>query len=146
MQSNRPTGGSGTARDEVLSFVATGNADPILREILHALAGLLETGAEATIDLGAIPFAAGDERVFDAVLGKGEVHAVIDVMGKSHVTETGIPGVWRVDHFDEKGETTARFIEVTFMPQILKTQREDAALGYETLKARLGEREGERKN
>lgn len=146
MHSDRPSGGSGRARDELLSFVSTGNADPILREILHALGALLDMGTEATIDLGAIPFAGGDERIFDSVLGRGEVHAVIDVMGKSHVAETGIPGVWRIDHFDEKGETTARFVEVTFMPQILRTHRDDAALGLETLRARLAEREGERKN
>ena len=124
---------------EIMSFVSTGNADPILHEIAHALSSLLETGAETTIDLGAIPFAGGDERRMDAVLGTGEVRAVLRVMGESHVQETAIPGVWRVDHFDEAGETQSRFIEITFMPGILKTQREDALAGLRLLNERLAD-------
>lgn len=131
-----------SARDELVSFVATGNAAPVLHEIAHALRRLLETGQPTTIDLGAIPFAGGDERVMDEVLGKGEVHATLNLMGDSHVQETGIPGVWRVDHFDTKGETQSRFVEVTFMPEILKTQPQDAERGLAILSDRLENRDG----
>ncbi len=124
---------------DILSFVSTGNARPVLHEIRHALSELISNGTTATIDLGAIPFAAGDERELNEFLGEGEVKAVIDVLGESHVQETSIPGVWRVDHFDEKGETQSRFIEITFMPEILKTQPEDAKQGLEVLEARLDE-------
>ncbi|MCP5039171.1 MAG: hydrogenase expression/formation protein [Rhodobacteraceae bacterium] len=124
---------------EVLSFASTGNAIPVLHEIRHALVELLGNGTASTIDLGAIPFAAGDERFLDDVLGKGEVTATLNVMGTSHVQETAVAGVWRVDHFNEAGETQSRFIEVTFMPEILKTQTEDAADGLEKLSARLKE-------
>lgn len=123
---------------ELLSFAATGNADPVLHEVRHALADLLATGKETTIDLGAIPFGPGDERRLDAVLGNGEVRATLNILGESSVQETTIPGVWRVDHFDESGETQSRFIEVTFIPEILKTQREDAERGLGDLTARLG--------
>lgn len=126
---------------EILSFVGTGNADPVLREIRHALSQLLEHGTESTIDLGAIPFAGGDERILNEVLGDGEVRATLTTMGESLVQETSIPGVWRVDHFDEKGETQSRFIEVTYMPEILKTQRQDAELGLESLTERLAARD-----
>jgi len=124
--------------DEVMSFVATGNASPLLHEIRHALAQLIEDGSENIIDLGAIPFAPGDDRILDDILGTGEVHAVLSLQGESHVRETAIPGVWRVDHLDENGEQQSRFIEITFMPDILKTQREDAERGLETLAERLG--------
>jgi hydrogenase-1 operon protein HyaF len=127
---------------ELFSYVATGNARPVLFQVRHALAQLLTDGTETTIDLGAIPFAPGDERVLDEVLGNGEVKATLTVLGASHVQETAIPGVWRVDHFNETGETQSRFIEVTFMPEILKTQREDAALGLETLTDRLNTTRG----
>lgn len=123
--------------DEILSFVATGNAAPLLHEIKYALAALLENGTEGIIDLGAIPFAPGDERVLDSVLGKGEIDATLSVLGESHVRETAIAGVWRVDHYDEDGELQSRFIEITFLPDILKTQREDAERGLETLSERL---------
>ena len=127
---------------DILSFVATGNALPLLHEIKQALAQLLDAGTEHVIDLGAIPFGPGDERIFEEILGDGEVNATLSIMGKSEVRETGVPGVWRVDHFDEKGDLQSRFIEVTFMPDILKTQREDAVQGLETLTQRLNTRDG----
>lgn len=130
--------------NEVLSFVSTGNASPILHEIKHALARLLENGETSVIDLGAMPFAPGDDRDLNEVLGKGEVTAVLNVLGESKIAETGVSGVWRVDHFDEDGNIQARFIEVTFIPDILKSQREDAEAGLEILGARLDEFEDQR--
>ena len=124
--------------NDVMSFVATGNASPLLHEIRHALAQLIKDGSENIIDLGAIPFAPGDDRILEEILGTGEVHAVLSLQGESHVRETSIPGVWRVDHLDEAGQQQSRFIEITFMPDILKTQREDAERGLETLAERLG--------
>lgn len=126
------------AMDEVMSFVATGNASPLLHEIKHALTQLINDGTENIIDLGAIPFAPGDDRILEDILGTGEVHAILSLQGESHVRETSIPGVWRVDHLDEAGQQQSRFIEVTFMPDILKTQREDAERGLETLAEHLG--------
>lgn len=128
-----------SAREELLSHVSTGNARPVLHEIREALARLIETGESTVIDLGAIPFAPGDERLMDEILGHGEVRATLALMGESHVEETGIAGVWRVDHFDGEGETQSRFVEVTWCPDILKTQREDAASGLAALTERLGE-------
>ncbi len=123
--------------EELLSFVATGNAQPLLHEIKHALVELLKSGTETIIDLGAIPFAPGDERILNDMLGPGEVRATLSVMGESSVRETAIPGVWRIDHLDTKGELQSRFIEITFLPDILKTQREDAERGLEELADRL---------
>ena len=131
--------GEPSALGELRSHMSTGNARPVLAEIAAALETLIATGETTTIDLGAIPFAAGDERQLDAALGTGEVRATLNVMGESHIGETGIAGVWRIDHFDEAGETQSRFVEVTFMPEILKTQREDAEEGLAMLKARLEE-------
>lgn len=122
-----------SARDDVLSFVTTGNALPFLHEIKHALDHLLSSGAESVIDLGAIPFAPGDERILDEILGEGEVDATLTILGQSRVRETAIPGVWRVDHLDENGAFQSRFIEITFLPNILKTQPEDAQRGLKTL-------------
>ncbi len=126
---------------DILSFVATGNVDPVLHEIRHALAELLTCGKETTIDLGAIPFAPGDENRLVEVLGEGEVSAVLQIMGESHVRETSIPGVWRIDHFDKEGDIQSRFVEITFMPDILKTQHDDAERGLADLTARLEQRD-----
>ena len=127
----------GSAHDDLMSFVATGNATPILHEIKHALSALLERGEESVIDLGAIPFAPGDERELAQALGTGEVACVVNVLGETQVYETDIAGVWRVDHLDDEGGYQSRFIEITFTPEILKTQREDAEAGLERLAERL---------
>lgn len=120
----------------------TGNALPILSEVLEALGQLVETGKTRVIDLGAIPFTGGDEKIMQEMLGDGEVSAVLNAMGESHIQETAIPGVWRVDHYDLNGEVQARFIEITTMPDILRTQPEDAARGHEMLTERLQDRLG----
>lgn len=121
----------------------TGNAGPVLHEIKHALVRLLESGVPTTIDLGAFPFTPGDESILDGVLGTGEVHAVLSVMGESHVREMSVPGVWRIDHLDHGGEMQSRFIEITFVPEILQTQHEDARRGLEDLSERLLELDGD---
>lgn len=136
---NDPRIGKTPFMEDILSFVTTGNAGPVLHEIKHALKTLLETGEATIIDLGAIPFAPGDERQLDKILGEGEVQATLSIMGKSYVQETGIPGVWRVDHFNDAGETQSRFVEVTFIPDILKTQPEDAERGLADLRGKLQE-------
>lgn len=143
MSTGANNAGGRTAVEELKSRISTGNARPVLIEIKAALEKLLADGTPTTIDLGAIPFAAGDERMLDEVLGKGELVAELDVMGRSHIEETGIPAVWRIDHFDENGETLSRFVEITYLPEILKTQREDAESGLSRLVARLAERDGQ---
>lgn len=131
------------ALSELRTHISTGNARPVLTEVLSALDLLLATGTSTTIDLGAIPFAPGDERLLDKVLGIGEVRATLDSIGQSLVHETGVPGVWRVDHLDPQGEPLSRFIEVTFIPEILKTQRADAEDGVARLIERLEEIDGQ---
>jgi hydrogenase-1 operon protein HyaF len=125
------------------SPASTGNALPVLHEIRHALGVLLTSGTETAIDLGAIPFAPGDDAVLEAALGTGEVHAILAALGESHVRETAIPGVWRVDHLDPSGAVQSRFIEITMMPDILKTQRDDAMRGLSALEERLAALDGD---
>ena len=134
-----------TPLQEVLSYVGTGNADPILREIHHALKNLVETGETTVIDLGAIPFAAGDERILDSVLVEGELNATLNSLGTSYILETDIPGVWRIDHLNDDNEVQSRFIEVTYFPEILRTQKEDAQIGLQALTDRLQERDSQKK-
>ena len=49
-----------SALDELKSYISTGNARPVLGQVLAAHEALLATGETTTIDLGAIPFAPGD--------------------------------------------------------------------------------------
>ena len=119
------------------SAMTIGNAKPILHEIGHAVARLLEDGQEAVIDLRAMPFGPDDEKKLEEVLGRGDVEASVKVVGRSSVRETGVSGVWIVEHFDDGGRVLSKFIEVTFVPSILKALQEDVEDGLRALSARL---------
>ncbi len=102
-----------------------GNALPILHEVGHGLRQLRETGEPTVIDLHALPFGPGDEgRLFD-LLGRGEVEAQIQALGPTRIWETGFPGVWLVDHRNTEDERLALHIEISSVPEILRSQRED---------------------
>ena len=113
------------------------NALPILHEIRHALAKLVESGENTVIDLNAIPFGPGDEDELLAVLGKGEVSATVDALGPTLVSETGYAGVWLVDYRDADDNRIAFQIEVTETPEILKAHPDDMWDGAERLAAGL---------
>jgi hydrogenase-1 operon protein HyaF len=103
------------------------NALPILHEIRHALTRLAETGETTSIDLRAIPFGPGDEERLLQTLGEGEVRAQVEALGTTRIWESGYAGVWVVDYYNTEGERIAFQIEVTDLPQILRSDREDIA-------------------
>ena len=105
--------------------VYTGNVIPLLNEIKHALAELLDTGKSTIIDLRAMPMAPGEEQQLESMLGTGEVTANIDAMGPSTVIETSLAGVWLVTHRNTDNEILGKFIEITRYPSILESQTED---------------------
>jgi hydrogenase-1 operon protein HyaF len=103
----------------------TRNVEPLLHEIGHALQELAESGRTGIIDLRSIPLAPGEEDRIVATLGEGEVQARIDALGPSEITETRYAGVWLVTHYNDEQEIIGRFIEITAMPEILRSQDED---------------------
>jgi len=111
----------------------TMNVQPLLHEIRHALMRLLDQHKNTIIDLRSIPLAPGEEdRILEA-LGSGEVHAQLNALGRSEISETSYAGIWRISHFNEANELISRFIEITTMPDILKSQPEDMADALERL-------------
>ena len=115
-----------------------GNALPILHEVRHCLRRLAETGETTVIDLHAMPFGPGDEARLLAILGRGEVDANVQVLGPSHVWETSFPGVWMVEHRNAENERLTLHIEISSVPEILRSQREDIVDAIARLDARLG--------
>lgn len=103
----------------------SGNVAPLLHEIRHSLRRLHDSGVTAQLDLKSIPLAPGELDKILAFLGDGELRAEFDSLGRSELRESAYPGVWIVTHFDELGEVKALFIEVTYAPQILRSQPED---------------------
>ncbi len=109
----------------VTAEVTTGNVKPLLHEVRHALRRLADGGEGTVIDLQSLPLAPGDEkRIIDA-LGTGEVRAELDALGPSVIQETSYPGVWLVTHRNTEQAVVGRFIEVTHMPELLKSQQAD---------------------
>jgi len=114
-----------------------GNTLPLLHEIRHALARLLEEGEPTVIDLQSIPMGPGDlQRLVDA-LGEGEVTAEIEALGKTVIRESRYSGAWMIEHMNENGGVAGRFVEIAWVPGLLQAQKEDVQAGLEELAGAL---------
>lgn len=118
---------------------ATGNVEPLLHEIRHALKRLAQGEDGTVIDLRRLPFAPGEEEHLEAILGQGEVRAELQALGPTVVRETSYPGVWLVTHYNNDDAVTAKFIEVTRMPEVLMSQQEDIEISINKLESELQE-------
>jgi hydrogenase-1 operon protein HyaF len=123
--------------DDAAGLTLSGNAVPILYEIHSLLGDLVESGKSASIDLRSLPLLPGDYEKLKEVLGQGEVSATIDAMGPTQVRETVVHGVWWVTHYNSDETIIAEFIEVTTMPEILRTHPADARVGLDLLHSLL---------
>ena len=121
----------------VTTEVASGNVEPLLHEIRHALKRLATGGEGTVIDLKRLPLAPGEEERIEAILGEGEVRAEVDALGPTQVLETSYPGVWLVTHRNAEDSIVARFIEVTDMPELLKSQPADIEYAIQKLETEL---------
>lgn len=115
----------------------TGNTQPLLHEIRHALARLLETDESTVIDLQSLPIAPAEVEALETALGRGEVSAELHAFGRSDIRETAIPGVWIIEHYNNEDELMAKLIEVTRVPEILCSQAADIAGGLRELAQEL---------
>lgn len=111
----------------------------ILQELMDMIVSLDETGATNYIDLKSLPLMHNELEQLKHILGRGEVEATVDAMGPSRITETLIPGVWWVTHLNAQEEVVSEFIEVTTLPEILRSQHQDLWNNVDLLKARLQE-------
>lgn len=111
----------------------TGNARPLLRELLEAAGRLLETGEPSAIDLSALPLTPADLDWLREKLGAGEISITLQAIGESTLNETACPGVWWVTHHNEHGAVTSQFLEVAFVPELVKADPHDVELGREYL-------------
>jgi len=103
----------------------TWNVMPLLHEVKHALNNLIKNNKTSIIDLRCIPLAPGEEDKILNILGQGEVKAQLNALGPSEIIETQYTGVWIVTHYNDDNEIIGRFIEITTMPDILRSQTED---------------------
>ena len=121
----------------VCSNVATGNVAPLLHEIRHALRRLANGEDGTVIDLKRLPLGPGEEEQIEQALGTGEVRAEVDALGPTLIQETSYPGVWLVTHMNADGVVVARFVEVTYIPELLRSQQTDIDAGIDRLEDEL---------
>ena len=111
----------------------TGNAPPLLRELAEQVKRLLATGEPSAIDLSALPLTPADLDWLHDKLGNGEIAITLQANGESTLNETACPGIWWVTHHNEQGAVTAQFIEVAFVPELVKAHPQDVEIGREQL-------------
>jgi hydrogenase-1 operon protein HyaF len=116
---------------------SAGNVMAIVSEIEALLGALVVTGCGGSIDLRGMPLSPGEYETLADFLGEGEVSADIDALGPTRVRETGVPGVWWVQHRNSSDQVTAELIEVTYLPEILRTDPADARAGLERLRDKM---------
>ena len=121
--------------------IATVDAAPgetaraIVSEVAACATRFAETGELTTIDLRFLKAMAAERETLAALLGKGEVTATVDSLGRTEVQETAVPCVWWVRHRDSEGETVGEFIEIADIPDLLMGDPEAVAHGLEALRA-----------
>ncbi len=112
-----------------------------LRALLTEIAALLEkfsiNGETGMIDLNSLPFAPGEYEQLRQLLGQGEVTVRIEATGPSEIIETRYPGVWWVTHYNVEGDIVADMLEITDIPEIIKSQQTDINTGLELLRAQI---------
>ena len=100
-------------------------AKAILLELQGMLYELVHTGKSTSIDIRSLPITPGDFEYLKSLLGEGEVTATINALGPTKIIETEIPGVWWITHYNADEMVLAESIEVTELPELLKTQQQD---------------------
>lgn len=121
------------------------NADQVpgsIIALLHEISGQLNTlineGIEGQVELMGL-LSEAEREALKSILGQGEVSATLDTLGQSHIYETLIPGVWWISHSNADQQAYAESIEITHMPEILKSDPAEMRNGLEALNEQLAE-------
>jgi len=114
------------------ALLPTPQASALLQELLAMLKNLSEHRESSSIDIRSLPLTPADYDFLNVFLGDGEVSAKVNALGLSEIKETRFSGIWWIRHFNSQDELIAELIEVTNLPDILKTQMPDL---YQSLDA-----------
>jgi len=104
---------------------STGMARSVLAEVSRLLERLVRTGEPGAIDLRSLPLTATDRSELESALGQGEVHAELELAGRSEVRETAYHGAWWVRHLGADDRIATELIDICRVPDILGAHPED---------------------
>jgi len=114
-----------------------GGVEALLSEIVQRLEQLAAGGTPEAIDLRSLPLNPAERERLAGVLGNGEVDVTLTLDGASRVRETGVAGLWWIEHRDGRGEVIAELLEITRIPGILTADAGDVARSAGLLRARI---------
>lgn len=132
-----PTGAGPDGPAAAPDFGLGGGVAAILAELVGMLERLAQRQTPTAIDLRSLPMSPQDRIELKRALGDGEVRATVDADAVSTVHETGISGVWWVQHRNRHGELTAELLEVTRVPEILARASDEIAMGANVLREQM---------
>lgn len=112
----------------------TGMAQAVLAELNEHLTELSFSGRQHVIDLTSLPMNDSDKRELELFLGRGEVAVTLQTMGDSQVFETGYSGIWWIKHYNADNQLIAELLEITTLPEIIKSHPEDVQASAVELK------------
>jgi len=116
----------------------------LLQEILIMLDALSQRGDTNSIDIRSLPLSPAEYEFLQVFFADGEVSANINALGLSEIRETRFPGVWWIRHLNAQDEVIAELIEVTKLPDMLKTQMPDLYQSTEALRRYIEELQRQR--
>ena len=118
-----------------ISQPMSGMLPSILNELVQHLQNLIENGQPHSIDLARQPLTSIDLIELEKLLGKGELSITLNTIGDSEIFETAFSGIWWVKHYTADQVLISQFIEITNIPDIIKSQPEDMQLALSRLKS-----------
>jgi hydrogenase-1 operon protein HyaF len=109
----------------------------LMHQIVASLEGLIASKTTATIDIHRLPLTPQENQALERTLGEGEVDASVEALGRTRIRETGYPGVWWVTHYNRSSQIIGESIEITDLPELIKSQPEDIRSGLARLRREL---------
>ena len=103
---------------------------------------LVEQASEHSVDLFSLPITEHEKQELEQLLGKGEVDITLTTVGNSRIFETSYNGIWWVRHYAADELLISEFIEVTWIPEIIKSHPSDVALSADRMKKIIHQDEG----
>jgi len=113
----------------------TGMAQAVLSELVEQLQELADHGEPHVIDLTSLPMTTTDKHELETLLGKGEVQVTLSTLGESQIIETAYSGVWWIKHFSADNKLLAELIEVSTIPEIIKSHPDDITQAASNIKS-----------
>lgn len=110
------------------------SARALASEIEAQAARFAAAGEDASIDLRFLKAMPSERESLASLLGRGEISAVVNALGRTEIHETAIPCVWWIRHHNDEGDIVGELIEVTTVPEIITGDRLAVARGLEAFR------------